>query len=194
VIGNTLINLSLIADSKMATQEIVLIGSSPHLYDGVKPLDEHIATLDIHPQQLIAHCPLIARVWMVYERRDIASGGEHYDEGAQSVSLVRDASAIGSDNAPGIVSKIMDADSVSPAIWQISAEDGSGQVVAGVDPRAPRQLLFTDYGVATMMAHWLRESSAKSIAKVTLSYPSAKGLVATKRQPSDAEKRICPGS
>jgi hypothetical protein len=193
VIGNTLINLSLIADSTMATQDIVLIGLNPHLYDGIVPLEETTAALDVHPQQLILHCPLIARVWMVYEKRDVVAGRNHYAEEAQTVSLVRDASTVDDDDEPGIVSKVVDADSVSPAIWQVSAPDGSGAVMAGVDPKTPRRLLFTDYGVATLMAHWLKEKGAKSIAKVQLTYSSDAGLVATKRPPTDAEKAACAG-
>jgi hypothetical protein len=199
VSGNTLLSLTLIADQKMASEELVLIGSNPHLFDGAAALSPAKASLDVQPQQPLLHCPLRARVRMQYEKRDILSGRASYDEGKQGVVLVKDASDFDTNNRPGSLATIMTADEVSPAIWQIvtkiDTKDGNTEVAdpagqqdiqAGVQGGNPRPLLFTDFGTATQLAHWIRETGAKRIGKnLVLTNTTIKGksvsLVVKKR-------------
>lgn len=177
VSGNTLLNVTLIANQAMRSEELVLIGSNPHLYDGAEPLPPGKASIEVQPQYPLLHRPLMARVWMLYEARKIISGRGSYDEGSQSVMLVRDASDYDTKaNKPGLLMPIMTADEVSPAIWKIVNIDDHEDILAGVKGGIPRSLVFTDFGAATQVAHWIRETGARSIGpNLVLTYTSKRG-------------------
>jgi hypothetical protein len=119
--------------------------------------------IDILPQEPVPHCPLRARVWMLYEEHRVDRGREHYDEATQDVTLWHDA-----EDKQDV--EVMSADEVSPAVWSLRlCEDA---LCAGKDiyflmatVKTPdgaqnrslwRKVVFTDYGVAIRVAHWLR--------------------------------------
>lgn len=69
-------------------------------------------SIDVLPQAPVPHCPLKARVWMLYEQRHIEAGRQFYDESRQRVRFVRDA-----DKKADV--EIASADEVSPAVWTL---------------------------------------------------------------------------
>lgn len=119
--------------------------------------------IDILPQTPVPHCALRARVWMIYEQRRVEGGRESYDESNQDVTLAHDA-----EDKQDV--QIMSADEVSPAVWSLRlCQDAqcSGKDVYPLKATlkaAPvtqnsslwRKVVFTDYGVAVRLAHWLR--------------------------------------
>ncbi len=134
------------------------------------------APFDVLPEVPVPHCPLRARVWMLYEERRVDSGVESYDESKQAVTLVRDA-----EDKEDL--EIMGADEVSPAVWSIQIcdslkcdADNSNPLKARVKNGngALRKLVFTDYGVAVRFAHWLRTMRPGALdgERYTFNYPS----------------------
>jgi hypothetical protein len=73
--------------------------------------DEKGASFTVVPRAQLPHCSLFARVWMLYELREIESGRKYYEEGRQRVKISRDATK------PADVA-IMNADDVAP-VWYI---------------------------------------------------------------------------
>ncbi len=80
--------------------------------DEVSEGDKDKPSIDVLPQVPIPHCPLKAKVWMLYEQRHIDAGRKYYDEAKQTVSLVRDE-----DKEQDV--EIVGADDVSPAVWSL---------------------------------------------------------------------------
>jgi hypothetical protein len=167
----------------------VLVASSAHLTDGLKFLPHEQASLDVRPQRILPHCPLLARVWTIYEERKILSGRSSYDEGDQGVSLIRNvtypsaihdptpppcnslaASAGQSQNCePGVVIPIVPADDVSPAVWYITADGAAVKAKSGAG--APRKLVFTDYTLASDVIHWIKDQKdPTAIGNLELSF------------------------
>jgi hypothetical protein len=119
--------------------------------------------IDVLPQEPVPPCALRARVWMLYAERKVQGGREFYDESKQSVWLKHD----GEDKQDV---EIMNADEVSPAIWSLKlCEDAQCKgpdtyplmamlkTPNGTQNRTLwRKVVFTDYGVAIRVAHWLR--------------------------------------
>ncbi len=109
---------------------------------------------------------------MLYQKRDIVSGRESYDEGRQDVELILDATA------PKDV-EIVAADDVSPAAWSVkilrnepeaaqnrdAGDDASTFVEARVGRGPWRPLVFTDYTKASKLAHWFRFNSEAMLTK-----------------------------
>ena len=139
--------------------------------------------LEILPQTPAPHCALRARVWMLYEERRVDSGRERYDEGAQDVTLWHDA-----EDKQDV--QVMSADEVSPAIWSLKlcqdAQCSKASVPLkampktseGIQDETPwRHVVFTDYGVAIRMAHWLKLNHASSspYTDYRFNYPSDSG-------------------
>jgi hypothetical protein len=115
--------------------------------------------ITVMPQAPIPHCPLIARVWMLYEQHLINNGREFYDEGHQDVTFLRAAEEKRDVEMVG-------ADDVSPAVWSIKILHGGGKtespefVKAHLEENAPlRELVFTDYSLAVRAIHWFRTQS-----------------------------------
>jgi hypothetical protein len=188
--GNTQVELSMITDPKTIHfgddpkkpncpagngDDLVLVVASAHLTDGQHLLPTDEASLDVRPQRSLPHCPLLARVWTIYEERKILSGGGSYNEGDQKVSLIRNvtyppssggaghqhcdspaaAAERGRNCEPGVVIPIVPADDVSPAVWYIKTEEGAA-VKADSGTGSPRRLVFTDYTVASDVIHWIK--------------------------------------
>jgi hypothetical protein len=199
VLGNTLVPVTIVTDpatiqktfpedtTKEATSDdLVLLVTGTHLTDGTTDLEEKDATISVLPQAVLPHCPLIARVWMLYEQRHIARFGEFYEEGKQEIELLRKA-----DGQRDI--EIVPADDVAPAVWHIqilppppnkSLTDTTPVSGATVDvqadtmlkgragPDAPyRDMVFTDYGQASAFAHWARYKYNSKIGSLSLNYP-----------------------
>jgi len=161
---------------------------SAHLTDGQDLLKMEQASLDARPQRILPHCPLLARVWTIYEERHILSGRGSYNEGDQKVSLIRnvtyppssggsglqpcdspDAAAERDGNCePGVVIPIVPADDVSPAVWYIKTEDGAA-IKAESGAGSARRLVFTDYTVASDVIHWIKYwADPKTIGRLRL--------------------------
>jgi hypothetical protein len=210
VSGNTQIELSMITDpisihhgekdkdnnfckkemgNDLGLDNLVLVVSSTHLTDGQNILPSAEASLAVRPQRILPHCPLLARVWTLYEERKILSNGWSYNEGDQQVRLVRGATyppmfgnadqqscnalaqptSKSEDCEPGIVIPVVPADDVSPAVWYIKTEQGAA-VKAESGRGLPRKLVFTDYVVASDVIHWIKAQDAKNIGPLKLVY------------------------
>jgi hypothetical protein len=171
VVGNTMVSLSVVTDPlkiqnvrspeeqhliPMGKNDLVLLVRSIKL-DEVSNGNKDKPSIDVLPQAPIPHCPLKAKVWMLYEQRHIDAGRKYYDEAKQTVSFIRD------EHKEQYVD-IVGADDVSPAVWSLKICEGpcdlngnDPTLRAHVSPNGqPRDLVFTDYGQAVKLAHWLR--------------------------------------
>ena len=112
---------------------------------------------------------------MLYEQRRVDSGHESYDESRHAVSLLRDA-----ENKEDL--EIMRADEVSPAVWSLQICDRKKCEEKDYKPLQAhakngqwwRNVVFTDYGQAVRLAHWLRTTQQNSIpgSNLTFNYPT----------------------
>ncbi len=183
-------------DLKDEGEDVVLLVTGFHADDGPAPVGgDHEpvgkpnkgnskSIIDVLPQVPVPHCPLLARVWMLYEERKVADGTNNfYDESQQDVELIRG----GEDKADV---EVTSADEVSPAVWSLricdtsdcdaerlnplramaSGKGAKGQTSTGV----LRDIVFTDYGKAVNVAHWLRSAQQKTPDRsdYTFNYPS----------------------
>lgn len=162
-VGNTTVSLSVVTDQhriqgghpgpdtnmKLQGGEVELLVTDVNI-DGKHPDQPPIA---VSPQAPVPHCPLLARVWMLYEERRIDRNRQYYAEAMQDVSLIRDV------DEP-VDMEIVAADDVSPAVWAIQVLPGDGNeptfVKARVGRGPLRKLVFTDYAKASRLSHWFR--------------------------------------
>jgi hypothetical protein len=187
VVGNTTVSLSVVTDpllihrrspeelvsSQADVDNLVLLVRSTKLDDVSNGKDK--PSIDLLPQAPVPHCPLKARIWMLYEQRHIEAGRKFYDESQQRVRFVRDAEK-------KVDVEIASADDVSPAVWTLKMCHGQCDP-DGKDPTlqafvAPhglkRDLVFTDYGQAVKLAHWLRyQQKDVTLTKLRFDYPFA---------------------
>ena len=125
VMGNVSVELSAITSPNIFTrtslsdptdkpvdENLKLFVANAHLTDGIKYLSPQEAEITVLPQNVLKHCPLIAKVWMLYEMRSVIDGGENYTEGRQHIQIIRGAEE-------GRVVEIVRADDISPAVWLI---------------------------------------------------------------------------
>ena len=91
-------------------------------------------------------------------------GANCTDESKQKVTIMRDA-----EERADV--EVMNADEVSPAVWslkkcaQTKCGDDSQPLKATVkDAQRFRKVVFTDYGVAVKLAHWLRTNKQSTPA------------------------------
>jgi hypothetical protein len=122
-------------------------------------------SIDILPQAPVPHCPLKARVWMLYEQRHIEAERKYYDEARQTMTFIRD-----SDETQDV--EIVSADDVSPAVWSLKICNGKcdpngndKNLQAHVSPGGqPRDLVFTDYGLSnSLIGFGLNRKDIRSI-------------------------------
>ena len=198
-VGNTKVSLTAVTDPDAIWRKypnepvhrpadgdpIVLMVAGTHFNgDGAEEQsagDEKKPAIDVLPQGPVPHCALRARVWMIYEKRQVDNGRESYDESKQAVTLVHDA-----EDKQDV--DVVSADEVSPAVWSLKlCEDascaGDDQVSlkamvltdspAALPKAAWRKVVFTDYGVAIRLAHWLRteQKSTPPNTRYTFNYP-----------------------
>lgn len=199
VVGNTTVSLTAVTDAQSIRKqfpsdksssaypgdETVLLVTGTHFdkRDQGKPSGDQPGQanlIDVLPQAPVPHCALRARVWMLYEERRVDSGRESYDESKQAVTLVHDA-----EDKQDV--DIVSADEVSPAVWSIKICNPAK--CDGDDPDSTplqakfggvgqwRKVVFTDYGVAVKVVHWLRTTppDRRSETEYTFSYPGPKG-------------------
>jgi hypothetical protein len=181
---------------KEKEEDVVLLVTGFHADDEPAPVSgDHAPTLestkvntksaiDVLPQVPVPHCPLLARVWMLYEERKVADGTNNfYDESQQDVELIRG----GEDKADV---EVTSADEVSPAVWSLRICDTSDCDAERPNPLKAmatrkgtkrqtstgvmRDVVFTDYGKAVNVAHWLRSTQQKTPDRsdYTFNYPS----------------------
>jgi hypothetical protein len=197
VVGNTTVSLSILTDALMIQKlypadadpknplydDIVLLVTATHLdgdvtavNDASKPSgsDGHgEPPITVLPQIPVPHCALRARVWMLYEERQVDDGRDSYSESRQSVSLLHEA-----EEKEDV--DIMSADEVSPAVWSLQICDtpkcegkSNNPLRAKLGNGDWRTIVFTDYGQAIRLAHWLRTNQNSNIPSslYTFNYP-----------------------
>lgn len=189
VVGNTKVSLSVVTDASTIRQtalgrtdsppsrrenDLVLLVRSTKL-DDAPDVDKNKLSIDVLPQAVVPHCPLKAKVWMLYEQRHIEAGRKYYDEAKQTVSFIRNKDQ---DQYVDIVG----ADDVSPAVWSLKICNGQcdpngndKNLTAHVSSGGqPRDLVFTDYGEAVKLAHWLRyQPKGVTLSNLRFDYPVA---------------------
>jgi hypothetical protein len=200
VVGNTLVSLSVVTDPTIIQRrypreadkppigdDVVLQVTGTHLEDeNGDELNKDNASITMMPQAPVPHCALRVRIWMLYEERQINEGAEYYEEARQAVSFLRDA------DTPRDVDFI-NPDDVSPAVWSIQVVDKDKSVTKvlgahfdnsngnGPSPAPPpRELVFTDYGQASKLAHWVRTNHDHRIRQLVFDYDGTHSLVPVK--------------
>jgi hypothetical protein len=163
--GNTTVALSVVTDPELITTQspdspppesaINLVVTGLHLEEVGKT-----DTMDVVPLAPLPHCALRAKVSAVYEQRHIEGGREFYDESRQNVVFIHDV-----DYERTV--ELIGADDVSPFIWRIQLvpknlkpsnewKDRRALNAKFNDSGSWRQLIFSDYGRAVKLAHWVR--------------------------------------
>jgi hypothetical protein len=205
VLGNTTIALSVLTDAekilkgfpkdsenKERDDRFMLLVTNEVLDDqGVERTPEK-AEIEVVPLTPLPHCPLLARVWMLFEQREIGNGRQYYDEGQQGVTLRRNA------EVPRDI-EIVSADDVSPAVWsiQIGPSDPKSGIEpsflsAGVPSGTKRELVFTDYGLAVRLAHWMRTKQNATVSKLDFGNPANTSLVPVKKTGNECKPGTSP--
>lgn len=192
VMGNTRIKLSIVTDPTLirATprerhpaqrgENVALFVSSVHLSDGGQHLtDETGAEVTVLPQNVLPHCPLTARVWMLYEYRKIVAGSEHHTEGLQIVELDRSG-----EDVQDV--EIVPADDIAPAVWSINYQQNGQPLTAHVQGDTPHRLVFSDYVTASELIHWLKiEEGPKILGGLQFDFHPDDTLIPTKANVAD---------
>jgi hypothetical protein len=194
VIGNTTVSLSLTTDPELILAgsqggnqpepEINLVVTGLHLEDDGKD-----PTIEVLPLVPLPHCALRARVSAVYEQRHIQSGREFYDESRQRVVFIHDV-----DDERTV--DIIGADDVSPFVWTIqlvpigSKPDNQWTNRRALNARFSgggswRQLVFSDYGRAASLAHWVRTHAGVHPSGYEFNYSAGIGLALVKHATDD---------
>ena len=226
-VGNTKVSLAAVTDPDMIRRRypydktqhpsdddpIVLLVTKTH-FDGDGAEDQSAGetkpAIDVLPQVPVPHCALRARVWMLYEQRHVDSGRDSYAESKQAVTLAHEAEDKQDED-------IVSADEVSPAVWSLRLCENqkcTGEDVpllkarVQTDPRGPqksspwRKVVFTDYGVAIRLAHWLKTHPWGTPLNTSyqFNYPAAPVIypaVSTERYvslvPTKAKGDVCKG-
>jgi hypothetical protein len=178
ILGNTKVALSVVTDPGLIQRvfpadkqyrpidaDIALVVTDVHLDDGDNPDSKD--SIKVVAQAPLPHCALRARVWALYEQRHVYGGDEYYDESRQRVVFIRSV-----DEKRDV--EIIGADDVSPTVWKIQivrkgerpSGDWNGRsfLQANLKNGVPRDLVFSDYGRATKVAHWVRTHPGQGAA------------------------------
>ena len=160
VAGNTLMSLAVVTDPDKyrdpSVETLVLRASNPVLSKNGRPLAPAAASLDVVLLKSPPHCPLRAKVRLVYQLRRITANERSYIEGKQRVSIEQHAT-------PWNDAEIVSADEVQPPLWEIR---GGRIPVEGTTPnREILPLAFPDYEAARDMAMWMMATRAGRIGK-----------------------------
>jgi hypothetical protein len=202
VIGNTTVALSMTTDPELVLKEsqnreppepqISLVVTGLHLEDGGR--DQSIEVLPLVP---LPHCALRARISAVYEQRHVQNGREFYDESKQRVVFIHD---VDDERAVDIIG----ADDVSPFVWRIQLVPkqqnpdnkwvGRRALNARVNGGGSwRQLVFSDYGRAANLAHWVRTHAGQQLSGLEFNWTEGMGLALVKQTTDDClEKAVRP--
>jgi hypothetical protein len=208
VVGNTTLSLSVVTDpltihKKYPNDKITSWTDKDNLVLLVRKTklaetrNEEDNSIDVLPQARVPHCALKAKVWMLYEERHIEAGRKYYDEARQGVQFVRD---VDHERDMDIVS----ADDVSPAVWTLKTCSGEcnqtekdPNLQAFVPDGQSRDLVFTDYGQAVKLAHWLRHHQGATVSNLQFNYPRpeaphAKSLMPYKMVGDECDNKAAP--
>jgi len=201
VAGNTTVGLSIVTDpltiqkrfpndSKMSVRDdLMLVVTASHLLDeDGKDLEAAKASVTVVPQVQLPHCRLLARVWMMYQQREIESGFEFYDESQQTVEISRDVTK-------PVDVEIMSADDVAP-FWFIRVIDPKSTekharipvLGAALEDGEFRELAFTDYGQASVLAGWVRRHAGMEINGRKFNYQTGTSLAPFKKSDDECDR------
>lgn len=202
VIGNTTVALSMTTDPKLILAgsrserppppEINLVVTGLHLEDDAKN-----PSMEVLPIVPLPHCALRARISAIYEQRHVQGGREFYDEARQSVVFIHDV-----DDERSV--DVIGADDVSPFVWTIqlgpAGENPDNQWINRRalnarfgDGGSWRQLVFSDYGRAVSLAHWVRTHAGKHPSGYEFNWQGGAGLAVMKHTEDDCmEKPASP--
>jgi hypothetical protein len=202
VIGNTTVALSMTTDPELILTEsggkrppepdINLVVTGLHLDEvGKEP------SMEVLPLVPLPHCALRAKISAVYEHRHVASGREFYDESKQQVVFIHDV-----DEERPV--DIVGADDVSPFVWRVQLVPNRMNPDNGwVGRRALnarfkntgswRQLVFSDYGRAVKLTHWVRTHAGERLSGYEFNWSVGTGLAVIKQtQDECVEKSARP--
>jgi hypothetical protein len=204
VLGNTKVALSITTDPdriqsgatrKPDQPDIALVVSEIHETDDAKDL-----TMKVLPLAPLPHCALRADIWSIYEQRHVNAGNEFYDESHQDVTFMHDV----------VVKRtveIVGADDISPYVWQIQLVPAGKNPNSNWQDRRPlqaklqdgsfRTLIFSDFGRAQKLAHWVRTHVGKSISQYQTNYGQSEataemGLAVVKHTQDDCNENGTP--
>jgi hypothetical protein len=167
VVGNTRIALSVTTDGVQIMKGATVPGSGAPRDQIVLAvtglnLEGEAPSMDVVPLVPLPHCALRAAVHVFYEQRHILSGREFYDEAKHEVTFVHSK-----DDQQDV--SVVGADDVSPFVWSIQIvaphkepddDWGEGKMSAlrarTSESGAFRLIVFSDYGRAVKLAHWVR--------------------------------------
>ena len=197
VIGNTTVSLSMTTDDVLIRSDkddgrfipeadINLVVTGVHLDD-----DVGTPSIDVLPLVPLPHCALRAKISAIYEQRHVTKGNAYYDKSRQNVLFIHDV-----DKERPI--DLMGADDVSPFIWGIQLVP-PGEKPGKWNPDTMlqasyngngmfRQLVFSDYGRAVKLAHWVRTHRGKDVhpSGYTFNWTNDKmGLAVVKKTEDD---------
>jgi hypothetical protein len=197
VIGNTMVSLSMTTDPEsilakksraVSEAEINLVVTGAHLEE-----DGKAQSINVLPLVPLPHCALQAKISAIYEQRHVKSGREFYDEARQNVGFIHDV-----DEKRTI--ELMGADDVSPFVWGIQLvpkdeKPGKWDTDKLLNARfsgvgvAWRPLVFSDYGRAVKLAHWVRTNSKKlKLSGYEFNWAEGTGLAVVKRTKDDCRE------
>jgi hypothetical protein len=190
VIGNTTVAVSMTTDPELILEQskiralpdpqIHLVVTGLHLDDeGKEP------SMEVLPLVPLPHCALRANISAVYEQCHVHSGREFYDESRQQVVFIHDVD----DERPV---KIIDADDVSPFVWRVQLvpdkmyPDNSWTGRRALNARFKgtgswRQLVFSEYGRAVNLTHWVRTHAGQTISGYEFNWSVGTGLAVIKQ-------------
>jgi hypothetical protein len=190
VIGNTTVAVSMTTDPELILEQskiralpdpqIHLVVTGLHLDDeGKEP------SMEVLPLVPLPHCALRANISAVYEQRHVHRGREFYDESRQQVVFIHDVD----DERPV---KIIGADDVSPFVWRVQLvpdkmyPDNSWTGRRALNARFKgtgswRQLVFSDYGRAVNLTHWVRTHAGQTISGYEFNWSVGTGLAVIKQ-------------
>ena len=202
VVGNTKIQLSMLTNPNMIQttandthvqapiddpDRLALVVDQARLSDGVQYLNDDDASITVHPQDLLPHCPLIADVWMIYEIRQAKNGADHALEGLQTVELVRNGELRQKV-------EIVPADDIAPAVWSIKRRTNQPSLEQAPDLRAnlpkgtSRRVVSTDYTNVSELTHWLKANPGKPLKHMAFDNREGETLVPFKHVSNDCGK------
>jgi hypothetical protein len=137
-------------------------------------------SIEVLPLVPLPHCALRANISAVYEQRHVEAGREFYDESRHRVTFIHDV-----DQERPV--EVVPADDVSPFLWRIQLVP-KGELPTNTwgtrkalnasfrEAGAWRELVFSDYGRAVKLAHWVRTNANKTLSGYVFNWKEGMGL------------------
>jgi hypothetical protein len=185
VVGNTRVALSLTTDPNRIFEKAAVTKEHQRPDEIVLAvtglnLDNDPPSMDVVPLVPLPHCALKAMVHVTFIQRHISGGRQFYEESLQDVAFLKDQHSQSAVTIAG-------ADDVSPFVWSIQIVPPDEQPdntwnnskLHALNARANengvlRRLVFSDYGRAVKLAHWVRTHAAESLASTPTGSPPDK--------------------